>query len=91
MKGEFILIVLRNDILSRLKAAGYSTYRIRQERLIPEATLQSIRHGSHITTDTINTLCNMLQCQPGDLFFHVYDPEELKKEYDGQTVKIEDD
>ena len=30
------------DILSELKAAGYSTYRLRKEKLLGEATMQDL-------------------------------------------------
>ena len=55
-------------ILAELKEAGYPTTRIRQERLISEGTLQKIRKGSTaVNLETIGTICDILECQPGDL------------------------
>lgn len=59
----------------KLKEAGYSTYRLRQEKVLPESTLQKLRAGStSITLESLNTICNILQCQPGDILEWV--PEE---------------
>lgn len=34
------------DILAELKATGYSTYRLRKEKLLGESTIQSLRIGA---------------------------------------------
>ena len=36
------------DVLEALKAAGYSTYRLRKDKLIGEATIQWIRSGEPV-------------------------------------------
>lgn len=38
------MIVYKN-VLEKLKESGYSTYRIKQEKLIAQATLTKIRAG----------------------------------------------
>lgn len=55
------------DILAALKEAGYTTYRIRQEKVFNEATLQQLRQGSIVSWKQIEKLCALLNCQPGDL------------------------
>ena len=56
------------NILEELKKAGYSSYRLRQERVLGEATLQKIRNGStQLTLESLEVICDILQCQPGDL------------------------
>ena len=56
------------NIVSELKKAGYSTVRIRQEKIIGESTLQRIRSGhTSINLETLGIICDILQCQPGDL------------------------
>ena len=56
------------NILDGLKTAGYISYRLRQEKVLAESTLQKIRSGStDITLETIDVICEILQCQPGDL------------------------
>lgn len=42
-----------NDVLSKLYDAGYSTSRIRKERVFAEKTLQNIRENKDIKLSTI--------------------------------------
>ena len=58
------------DVLAALKEAGYSSYRLRKERLLSESTLQKLRNGIIVSTDVIEQLCELLNCQPGDLLEH---------------------
>ena len=53
-----------------LKEAGYSSYRLRKEKLLSESTLQKLRDGIIVSTDVIEQLCGLLNCQPGDLLEH---------------------
>ena len=62
------------DIIADLKSKGFSTYRIRKEKLIGESTLQKIRTGELVSWENIDTICMLLQCQPGDIL--EYTPEE---------------
>ncbi|MDE7289310.1 MAG: helix-turn-helix domain-containing protein [Oscillospiraceae bacterium] len=62
------------DILAALKAAGYSTYKIRKEKIINESTLQKFRNGEIVTADNMAIVCRLLDCQPGDILEYV--PEE---------------
>lgn len=55
------------DVLATLKEAGYSTTRIRKENLIGQSYLQQLRHGELVSWKTIETLCRLLNCQPGDI------------------------
>ena len=59
------------DLLTALKEKGYTSYRIRQEKILSESTLQKIRSGSGISWDTIETLCRLLDCQPSDLMEYI--------------------
>lgn len=58
------------DVLAALKEAGYSSYRLRKERLLSESTLQKLRDGIIVSTDVIEQLCELLNCQLGDLLEH---------------------
>lgn len=55
------------DVLAALREAGYTQNRIRQEKLIGQSYLTQIRHGEIASWNTIETLCRLLDCQPGDL------------------------
>lgn len=55
------------DILAALKEKGYTSTRIREEKLIGQSYLQQMRHGELVSWKTIDTICRLLNCQPGDL------------------------
>ena len=61
------------DIMAELKKRGYSSTRIREEKLIGQSYLQQIRHGELVSWKTIDTICSLLECQPGDLLEFVPD------------------
>lgn len=64
----------RTNILKELKDAGYSSYRLRQEKILSEGTLQKMRSGNiTITMESLGVVCNILRCQPGDLVEWVED------------------
>ena len=55
------------DVLKELSNRGYTSTKMRKDKIISQATLQNIRQGKGITTDTINTVCIILKCQPSDI------------------------
>lgn len=55
------------DVLAALKVAGYTTYRIRKEKLLSESTVQKLRSGAPLAWENIATICKLLDCQPGDI------------------------
>lgn len=56
-----------SKLFTLMKKQKISTYRIRKDNIISQSTLQKLREGKSVTTDAIGTLCNLLNCQPGDL------------------------
>lgn len=63
------------DILAELKKIGYSSTRIREEKLIGQSYLQQLRHGELVSWKTLDTICSLLECQPADLIKYVKDEE----------------
>ena len=55
------------DVISALKEKGYTSYKIRQEKLLSESTIQKLRSGKGVSWENIETLCRLLDCQPGEL------------------------
>ena len=71
------MIKYKEGILEMLKKGGYSTYRIRREKLIGERALQNFREESVVAAlDAASRVCQLLGCQPGDLLEYVPDQEE---------------
>ena len=68
------MIKYKVNILEKLKDAGYSIYRLRQEKILAEGTLQKMRSGnSSINLSSLSPVCQILHCQPGDLVEWVED------------------
>lgn len=64
--------IVYKKLFEMLKEKGYSTYRIRKEKLIGQATLTAIKNGTGgLDAKTIARLCEVLECQPGDLMEYV--------------------
>ena len=68
--------IVYTKLFELLKEKGYSTYRIRKEKLISEASMTALRSGKGgLEHKTIERLCRVLDCQPGDLMEYVKDEE----------------
>lgn len=58
------------DVLDELRKAGYTTYRLRKDKIMGERTIQQLRTGQIVSWATIDTICSLLRCQPGDILVH---------------------
>lgn len=73
-KGGVLLIVY-DKMLALLKEKGYTSYRIKKENIIGQATLTKLKKGiGGLDHRSIDNLCKALNCQPGDLMEYVQDP-----------------
>ena len=68
-------ILMKIDILAALKEAGYTTYKLRQEKLLGERAIQKLRTGDLPSWNELNTICRLLDKQVGDLVEYVPDEE----------------
>ena len=68
------------DVLAALKEKGFTTYRIRKVKLLSESTVQKLRSRSPIAWENLETLCELLHCQPGDLVEYL--PDEVAESAD---------
>jgi len=66
----------KRDILKELKDAGYSSTRLRNEKLLSEGTMTHLRRGVIVRPESLDTICRLLGCQPGMLIEYV--PDEKK-------------
>ena len=66
------------DILEALKAKGYSSYRLRKEKILSESTMQLFRKGETNSFELLSRLCQLLDCQPGDILEYV--PDDIPKD-----------
>lgn len=59
------------DILEALKEKGYTAYKLRQDKLLSEGVIQSIREGKMISMSNVDKICTLLNCEVGDILVHV--------------------
>lgn len=55
------------DVLAALKDKGYSTYKLRKEKLLGESVLTQLRAGEPVSWANVARICELLGCQVGDL------------------------
>ena len=71
------MAIIYTKLFVLLKEKGFSTYRIRKERLLSQGTLTNLRNDrGGLDAKTLNRLCKVLDCQPGDLMEYVPDETE---------------
>lgn len=65
------MLVYKIDVLETLKEAGYNTTRLRKEKLLNESAIQYIREGKPVGAKALNTICKLLDMQPGNIIKYV--------------------
>lgn len=56
-----------NKLIALMKEAGITSYTVKRDKIIGQATYKKIMEGGDIDTRTIAKLCEVLNCQPGDI------------------------
>ena len=73
--GDIMPLKYNFDVLQALKEKGYSAYKLAQDKLLSGSSIQKLRKGEPLGADGIATLCELLNCQPGDIIRYE-EPEE---------------
>lgn len=55
------------NVMDALKENGYSSTRLRNEKLMGESYMTQLRRGELVSWATVDTICRLLNCQPGDI------------------------
>ena len=58
------------NVMDKLKEKGYSSTRLRKEKLLGESYMSQLRRGDMVSWAALDTICTLLECQPGDLIEH---------------------
>lgn len=69
-EGVYIMLMYKIDVLSELLDKGYSSYRLRKEKLLSEKTIQKLRHDEPLSWNELDMICELLNCQPGKILEH---------------------
>ena len=63
------------DVIEKLKEKGYTSYKIRNEKLLGESTMTKFRNGVVVSIENLDVLCRLLECQVGDIIEYVKDAD----------------
>mgnify|MGYP001354083509 CR=1 FL=1 len=82
------MIIYKINVIDELNKHGYTNSILRDNNFLSQATLthcglrnvKVLRRGGNITIATLNILCLLLDCQPGDII-EISASEEEKKKY----------
>lgn len=73
--------VLKYDkLFKKLEENNVTTYVLRKEKVMGQQTYYNLKNGGgDLSGKSIDSLCRLLNCQPGDLMEYVQDPAEVKE------------
>lgn len=60
-------MITYDNLWITLKNKNISTYKLLHEYKLSRGTLHSLKHNKSITTNTLDYLCDMLECTPHDI------------------------
>lgn len=72
------MIRLKADVMELLKEKGFTSYRLRKEKLLGESTMSKLRNNGLPSWGELDMICHLLQCQPGDLVEFVQEEQSLE-------------
>ena len=64
-------VIYKIDILQKLRERGYTSAKLRKDKLLAEGVMQSLRESKPISWSNISRICELLECQPGDILEYV--------------------
>ena len=64
-------MIVYPDLMKMLSDRGITSYTVRKNKKIGQATWKVLTEGGHINTRTIDALCEMIGCQPGDFLQYI--------------------
>lgn len=65
------------NVLEQLKQKGYSSYYLSKNKIMGNSKIQNIREN-RVDAKTINQICSILDCQPGEILEYIPDKENGK-------------
>ena len=69
-----------DKLLKLLEENGYTSYKLKKENIIGQATLTAIKKGTGgLDHRSISKFCKLLHCQPGDIMEYVPEEDDTDK------------
>ena len=73
------MLCYKIDVMQALKLKGFTSTRIRNEKLLSESTMQKLRNDIMVSSDNLGRICVMLRCDIGDIVESIpTDAEKIK-------------
>ena len=69
------MAIVYHKLMRLLAERQISFYRLKKSANIADGTLSRLRHNHSVSMATIDRICRVLQCQPGDLMDYIEDSE----------------
>jgi DNA-binding Xre family transcriptional regulator len=66
-------VISYSPLWETMKLKGATTYTLRFKGGISGATLQRLQRGESVSTNTLDALCNILNCEPKDIIEYTRD------------------
>lgn len=79
-------MICYDKLLKILDERKITSYTIRKDNVIGQASWKKIHEGGHVDTRTLDALCKYLNCQPGDIIEYIPDEEAVNVGVD-KTMK----
>ena len=73
------MLYYKIDVVAALKAAGYKMTTLKKDGVFGGRLIDQIYAGKVLGTIGLDRLCELLNCQPGDLIAWKPDPETAEK------------
>ena len=67
------MIRYKVNVLESLKNKGFTQSGLVKTKILGQSALTMIRRGEVVGTKVLDTLCRLLECQPGDIIEYVPD------------------
>lgn len=64
-------MIVFDKLWNTMKTKGISTYTLREKHGIDSRTIRRLKANENITTDTLNSLCTILECNLQDIAEYV--------------------
>ena len=68
-------MIIYDPLWRTLKEKNVSTYKLRKDYNFSKGTLDRLKQGKNITMDTLDVLCNILDCTVSDIIEYKNDKE----------------
>lgn len=69
-------IVYRIGIMKSLSMVGWTTKKLREKKILGEATMHRLRHNLPVSFDVLAKVCYLLNCDISDILMYVSDSYE---------------